>query len=122
MIKILVVDDEQGICDFIEDFFGRRGHIVLSTTKPDEALSILEKEKPQIVILDKLMTDLDGMELLKRIRRIDDKVKVIMVTVADEEDVRKEAFRQGVDAFIGKPFTSDVLGAAVLNILQELTA
>ena len=120
MIKILVVDDEKGICDYIKSFFKKRAHTVFTTTNPKEVLSILEKEKPQIVLLDILMPQMSGLELLKKIREKDTKVKIIMVSVADEPANVEESFKLGANDFIKKPFTTDYLEEVVMGKIQEL--
>ena len=120
MIKILIVDDEKGICDFVGDFFERRGHQVFKLTDPSNALAILNKEKPQIILLDILMPKLNGLELLRKIRQTNNLVKVIMVTVADDPSTREKAFNLGADDFVSKPFTLDSLESTVMTKIQEL--
>ena len=120
MIKILVIDDEQGICDFISDFFERRGHIVFTAADPGEALLVLKKEKPHIILLDIMMPQMSGLDLLKKIREKNKHVKIIMVTVVDDTASKKEAFNSGADDFIVKPFTTDYLASVVMSKIQQI--
>ncbi|MCP4651920.1 MAG: response regulator [Candidatus Omnitrophica bacterium] len=122
MIKLLVVDDEQGICDFISDFFIRRGHLVVATTDPRKAEALLDKEKPQIMLLDIKMAKMDGLQILKKVRSAHKDVKIIMVSVADDEATKSETVKLGADDFVSKPFTTDYLESVVLNKVQELSS
>ena len=70
MIKILVVDDEEGICDNIKQIFTYIGFTVFTATTAQKALSIFEKEKPKIIFLDIIMPDVDGLDLLRKFKEI----------------------------------------------------
>ena len=105
MIKMLVVDDEKGICRTISDYFTLKGYTVFTAVTPDEAVDIFDREKPQFVFLDVIMPQMSGLDLLKIIRDKDEKTKIIMVTVADDEQTKEIAFQRGADDFITKPFS-----------------
>ena len=121
MIKILAVDDEAEICGYIKDFFNERGHVTFALTDPREVLGFIEKERPHIIILDIIMPAVSGLQLLKQIKdKYKDRVKVIMITIADEESTKKEATRLGADGFITKPFDSDCLEEVVMKKIEEL--
>jgi len=119
MIKILVVEDEAEICEFLGNFFKKRGHAVFAVTNPLEALPIVEKEKPQIILLDIIMPNMSGLELLEKIRAKDKDAKIIMVSVADEPPNIEEARRLGADDFIKKPFDIDYLEEVVMAKIQD---
>ncbi len=120
MIKLLLVDDEKGICDILKDFFKIHGFNVYSAVNGKEALSLIKKQKPQIVILDVQMPDISGLEVLKEIKQIDKNIKVIMVTVLDDEGTKSTAKERGADDFITKPFTTDYLEKVVAKKIEEL--
>jgi len=120
MIKLMVVDDEQKICDFVRGFFEKRGHPVIMVTDPRRAVGIMKIEKPQVILLDVKMPDMSGLTLLENIRAVDKEVKVIMVTIADDTATHQRADELGADAFISKPFSSDYLEETVLDKLEEL--
>ncbi len=119
-MKLLIIDDEKGICDYLSDFFEHRGHQALTVTDPLKAMAVIEKENPPIVILDKLMPKMDGLTLLAKIKKYDKNIKVIMVTVSDEPQTKKDALKAGVDDFITKPFSSDYLESVVISKLHGL--
>ena len=86
MKKILVIDDEVDIRDFVHSFFKERGHIVLTASSGEEALPIIKAEKPDLILLDIKMKGMDGIAALKHIRDIDKKVKVLMVTAVEDQE------------------------------------
>jgi CheY-like chemotaxis protein len=120
MIRILVVDDEPGICDIIEKTFSYIGFSVSTATNAKKALSILEKEKPRIVFLDLIMPDMDGLELLTKMKQISPDVIVIVVTARKEEDAKEEAVRLGADEFIAKPFSRNYLRDVVVQKIKDV--
>lgn len=121
MIKILIVDDEKLVCQYIADFFNQRGHISIIEINPLKVMDIIEKEKPQIVLLDVLMPQRNGLDVLKDIKqKFKDSVKVIMVTVADDEETMEKAKSLGADDFIRKPFDTNYLEEVVMTKIQEL--
>lgn len=120
MIKLLAVDDEPGICDILKKTFSPIGFTVLTATNGQEALSLVKKEKPKIVFLDIRMLGMPGLEVLKEIKKIDNRIKVIMITVLDDEKTKDEAKKLGADEFIIKPFMSDYLEEVVRKQISEL--
>ena len=117
--KVLIVDDQAGMCKFLENYFLAKGYDALSTTEGERVLGIISKQKPDIVLLDIRMPDIDGIELLKQIKETDHRTKVVMVSVAYERE--KEAAQCGADAFIRKPFPITYLEQTVIKKIRELT-
>ncbi|MCK4463262.1 MAG: response regulator [Candidatus Omnitrophica bacterium] len=114
-IKILTVDDEIGIISFLYDFFVARDFEVLQATNGKEALNIIRKEKPPIVLLDiKLGRGMSGIDVLKEIRGIDKDIKVIMMTGVKDKDVTDEAMGLGATDYITKPLSLAYLDKVVL--------
>ncbi len=120
MLKLLVVDDEPGICHILKRTFSSVGFTVLTTTSGEEALSIVKEEKPKIVLLDVKMIGLSGLDVLKEVKKIDATIKVIMITVMDDEKTRQEAKDLGADEFITKPFSSEYVEEIVRKKVTEL--
>ncbi len=114
-IKILTVDDEIGIVSFLYDFFVPRDFEVLQATNGKEALDIIRKEKPPIVLLDiKLGRGMSGIDVLKEIRGIDKDIKVIMMTGVKDKDITDEAMGLGATDYITKPLSLAYLDKVVL--------
>ena len=113
MLKLLTIDDEQGICHFIKTFFEDRGYTIFSATSGKEGLEIVQREKPQIVFLDIKMPGMDGFEVLTKIKRFDKKIKVVMLTIIENE--KEKAKYLGADDYIVKPFSLDRLEEIVVK-------
>ena len=117
MPKLLVVDDESDIREFAKNFFKRRGIDVLMASGGVEALSIIEKEKPNLVLLDVRMEEITGIEVLRKIRETNNSVKVIMVTGVEEEATVNEANSWGIRGYIHKPLVLEELEKIVIGEL-----
>ena len=118
--KILTVDDEMGIDSFFYEFFTLRNYEVFNALSGKEAIEIVKKEKPRIVLLDINMRGMNGIETLKKIREIDKDVSVVMVTGVKDEDVVKEALDAGADDYITKPLSLEYLDKVVLLKFMNL--
>lgn len=120
MIKLLIVDDEKGLCGYLKELFSPIGFTVLTATDGQEAIALAEKEKPKLVILDIKMLGISGLDVLKEIKTLDRNIKVIMVTALDDEKIKDEALKLGADEFITKPFLSDHLEEVVRRQVGDL--
>jgi two-component system response regulator (stage 0 sporulation protein F) len=118
--KILVVDDEVDICDFVKNFFQERGYSVSIALNGEDALAIVKSDPPELVLLDIKMKGMDGMATLKHIRDINKNLKVIMVTANEDQDKMDEACRLGACEYITKPLVLDHLERTVENNLKEI--
>ncbi len=119
MTKILVVDDEIDVCDFVKQFFEERNFRTFTALSGEEALRILKKEKPDIILLDIRMKKMDGIETLKRIREIDKDVKVIMVSAVDEQDKMKICRKLGASKYVTKPLVLEELEKVVSSHVKK---
>jgi len=115
MIKILIVDDDIGICKILQDFFEFKGYETCIASKGKEALDLAKKEKPHLVFLDIGLPDISGMEVLREIKKSDPTVKVIMITAYDEEERIKEAEKNGASDYVVKPFSLEYLNEITLR-------
>ncbi|MCK5450637.1 MAG: response regulator [Candidatus Omnitrophica bacterium] len=120
MFKILIVDDEQKITTSLKNFFSLRGYDVTGVFSGKEALEKFETERPEIVFLDIKMQEVDGLQVLREIRKKDANTKVIIISAWDEPETRKEAQKIGYDAFLVKPFSVERLEKVALEKIQEL--
>ncbi|MDD5136812.1 MAG: response regulator [Candidatus Omnitrophica bacterium] len=112
--KILTVDDQMGIDSFFYEFFTARNYEVFNALSGKEAVAIVKKKKPRIVLLDIKMRGMDGIETLKEIKAIDKEIVVIMVTGEKDDDVMKRALDAGADDYITKPLSLEYLDKVVL--------
>lgn len=111
--KVLVVDDEHEICDFVKNFLQERGYEVLTAMSGDEAIAIAKKENPELILLDIKMKGMDGIAALKHLKNANKDQKVIMITALDEREKVEEACRLGACDYITKPLMLDYLEQAI---------
>ena len=120
MIKFLVVDDEKGVSDQLKDFFGKRGYNVFAATSGDEALRLIKKEKPNIVVLDIVMEGMTGIEVLREIKKLNPKIRVIMLTALEDDKTRSICKELGASAYITKPYNFEDVLKAARRLVNEL--
>ena len=121
MIKLLLVDDEKGKTDSLQGFFNTRGFKTITANSGEEALEVVKKDKPDIVFLDIRMRGMSGLDTLERIKKMNNKIKVIMLTIHEEKEMIDKAKELGADEYITKPFRVDYLEEVVIKKIQELT-
>ena len=115
---ILVVDDEQKMARFIRLNLEHDGFQVIEAYRGLEAMQSIRTSMPDIVLLDVMMPDLDGFEVLKMIREVSS-VPVIMLTAKGEEDDRVRGLELGADDYITKPFSPRELVSRVRAVLRR---
>ncbi|MGV3022877.1 response regulator YycF [Streptococcus suis] len=122
MKKILVVDDERPISDIIKFNMTREGYEVVTAFDGREALEVFEAEFPDIVILDLMLPELDGLEVARNIRKTSN-VPIIMLSAKDSEFDKVIGLEIGADDYVTKPFSNRELQARVKALLRrsELT-
>jgi len=121
MAKLLIIDDSPDTCEYIKRFFEKRKCVVLTSLSGPEGLKIFKKESPDITILDIKMPDMDGLEVLKEIKKIDPKAKVIMITIVANDENKQKAKELGADDFIQKPLDIEYLEGTVSLKIAMLT-
>jgi DNA-binding NtrC family response regulator len=121
MARILVVDDEQGVCDMLEKFLKIKGYEVSTALSGEEALTLVKEKKPHVVLLDIRMPEMDGLECLERIKEIDEEIGVIMITALKQEEVGKKAMELGAYDYITKPLSLQYLQDCLMVKLLQMT-
>jgi len=117
--KILVVDDEERMLRFIRLNLEHDGFLVIEAVKGHEALDKMRTGMPDLILLDVMLPDLDGFEVLKMIREIST-VPVIMLTAKGEEDDRVKGLELGADDYVTKPFSPRELVSRVKAVLRRV--
>lgn len=121
MSKILVVDDEKPISDIIKFNLTKEGYDVVTAADGQEALTLFNAEKPDLVLLDQMLPEIDGVEVLRQIRSKSE-VPVIMVTAKDSEIDKVLGLEMGADDYVTKPFSNRELVARVKANLRSRKA
>ena len=120
MLKLLVVDDEPDICDFVKNFFKERNFEVYTAFNGDEAVRCVKAEFPDIVLLDMVMPVMDGMQALREMRKMGSIAKIIMITAVNESERAEEAKNHGVEEYITKPLLLEQLERTVLRVAEQI--
>lgn len=121
MERILVVDDEIEICEILKEFLSKKGYDVDTATDGKTAITKVKEIRPHIILLDIKMPEMDGIQALKEIKKIDPAVGVIMITAVGDEELAKRAFEMGAYDYILKPVDFDYLeGVLLVRIIQFL--
>ena len=111
--KLLIVDDQNGIRILLVEVFSSEGYQTFQASNGKLALDIVKQESPDLVLLDMKIPGMDGLEILKRIKKIDSKIKVIMMTAYGELYMIQEAKATGALMHFTKPFDIDELRIVV---------
>ncbi|MDD5371510.1 MAG: response regulator transcription factor [Anaerolineaceae bacterium] len=119
--RILVVDDEERMVHFIRLNLEHDGFQVIEAFRGAQAIQRLRDAMPEAILLDVMMPDIDGFEVLKMIREIS-QVPVIMLTAKGEEDDRVRGLELGADDYITKPFSPRELVSRVRAVLRRVDA
>lgn len=122
MTKLLVVDDEPEICDFLKTFFEDRDFDVHTAQSGEAAIREAEIFRPQVMLLDIKMGNVDGLSVLKKMKENFPRTKVIMVTALETTDKIEEAMRLGADNYITKPLSLEYLENDVREKIANLTS
>jgi DNA-binding response OmpR family regulator len=115
--KILVVDDEEAVCKDISRYLSTKGYDVVTANNGIDAISKASADKPDLILLDINMPQMNGIECLRKIKELNKDALVIMATVATDIDIAKEAINSGALDYITKPFDLDTLQAAITTHL-----
>lgn len=123
-IKLLVVDDEKAICDFLYEFFGERGYTVYVAATRDSALAAVNQHKPDLVLLDILLhsgpNQNDGIEVLREIKKQHPSAKVLMVTAVEDVEIINQAMSLGASDYLIKPLSLEYLESSLTSKIEEL--
>lgn len=117
MAKILVVDDAEFLRLRISKMLVGDGHEVIEAENGALAVTTYQAQKPDLVLMDITMPEMDGLTALKEIRAIDPKAKVVMLTALGQESVVLEAIKSGAKDFVVKPFERDRVMGAINKLL-----
>ncbi|VHD85790.1 transcriptional regulatory protein yycF [Streptococcus pyogenes] len=118
MKKILIVDDEKPISDIIKFNLTKEGYDIVTAFDGREAVTIFEEEKPDLIILDLMLPELDGLEVAKEIRKTSH-VPIIMLSAKDSEFDKVIGLEIGADDYVTKPFSNRELLARVKAHLRR---
>lgn len=120
--KILVVDDDNGVRTFLENFLKAKGYtnILVESTGEGALKAVKDEDNIKLALLDVVLPDMNGMDVLRKIKDVNKDIRVIMITGHPEEEMVKEAVRAGAHDYIIKPFNMFYLELVLLTKLIQL--
>ncbi len=119
-VSVLVVDDDIRILHMLQRMLELEGYHVLTASSGETALSMFDKETPDIVLLDIMMPDVDGYTVCRRIREFS-QIPIIMITAKGNDEEKVQGLDAGADDYVTKPFSASELAARVRAVLRRTT-
>ncbi|MCC8127262.1 MAG: response regulator transcription factor [Clostridiales bacterium] len=116
--SILVIEDEKNIGNYIETIITARGYKVLRAYNGMSGMTVINSYCPDLILLDLGLPDIDGMEILRRVREFSD-VPVIVLSARTKEEEKVRALDEGADDYLTKPFGADELLARIRTALRH---
>jgi DNA-binding NtrC family response regulator len=117
--KILVVDDDQEMRRLLEDVLIREEFRVTQAANGSEALVEIRGTPYDVIVLDKIMTDMSGLDILPEIKRLQPEAQVILITAFGDRETCVEAMGKGATAYLAKPFGMSVLVQMVKKAIEQ---
>lgn len=118
-VKILIVDDETDICYLLSRILKTRNNVETTFVNSlSEATETLKHVEPTLMFLDNHLPDGIGMDYIEYVKETHPQTKIIMITAHDSPSDRKSALTFGADAFIGKPFSRDIIHKTVEQFIN----
>ncbi|HZK55938.1 MAG TPA: response regulator transcription factor [Desulfosporosinus sp.] len=117
-MKIILVDDEPEILTLVRDYLSREGFNVLTAQNGTDGMQLIEREKPDLVLLDWMLPGMSGLEMCRRLRETST-IPIIMLTAKSEEIDRVLGLEFGADDYIVKPFSLRELAARIKTVLRR---
>jgi DNA-binding response OmpR family regulator len=118
-LKVLIVEDEIKIASLMESFLQTEGYDVLTAMEGKTALQLFSKHKPDIVILDWMLPQMNGLDICRQLRQIGSP-GIIMVTAKSEESDKIVGLEMGADDYLTKPFSLRELSARIRSLLRRM--
>ncbi|MBI2884030.1 MAG: response regulator [Candidatus Methylomirabilis oxyfera] len=117
--KVLVVDDDQEMRRLLEDVLSREGFRISQAASGSEALIEIRGTPYDVIVLDKIMTDMSGLEILPEIKHLQPEAQVILITAFGDRETGVEAIGKGATAYLAKPFGISVLVQMVKKAIEQ---
>ncbi|MGB2697051.1 MAG: sigma-54 dependent transcriptional regulator [Candidatus Zixiibacteriota bacterium] len=117
--RIMVIDDEESMCKFMQIMLKKEGYEVTTTQSSYEALDILKQRNQDLIIADLKMPELNGLELLSRVKALDPDASFIVMTAYASVDTAIEALKKGAYDYLTKPFKVDEIRITIKKVLEQ---
>lgn len=117
--NVLIVDDDESILELLVPYLSRSGYTVTTAVNAEDALSLIDTDEPDIMVLDIQMPTMDGRELLRVLRANECWLPVILLTQFGDADERAMALTEGADDYLNKPHAPHELAARIAAVLRR---
>lgn len=119
--RILVVDDDPGTAKLVRSWYAGQPFDIAGAANGSEALDAIRRERPDLILLDLRMPDVDGISLARRLREAPETraIPVILLTACRDKNAKVEAFAAGVDDYVTKPFEVEEIDARIRSMLRR---
>jgi len=125
-IKIIIADDNRDLCQVLQNYLQSKEDLSIVGVAYNglEAMELIKNQEPDLIILDLVMPNLDGLGVIERLNVINSmtRPKIIMLTAFGQESLTHQAMALGVDYFILKPFDLDILSKRIHSIMQDTSS
>src|SRR6476469_1611401 len=119
MARVLVVDDDDTITDVVSGYLDRAGHTAERAADGAKALELVETDPPDLIVLDIMLPEIDGLEVCRRVRASHPDLPVIMLTALGEAEDRIAGLEVGADDYVTKPFSPRELVLRIDSVLRR---
>src|ERR1041385_7646163 len=116
---IMVVDDEKRLVSLVESYLTQEGYRVVTAHNGKEALGVAQREKPDLIVLDVMMPEMDGYEFMRK-HRAENNTPIILLTARVDDEEKVIGLEIGADDYITKPFRPRELVARVRAVLRRV--
>lgn len=117
-LKIMVVDDDKDVCEYLRQLLTEEGFKVKATTDPTQVIGFLKKDRYHLILLDLKMPKLGGLELMRQIRKMDSDIIVIILTAYPSVESAVETMKQDAFDYLQKPFKVEELREVITNAVR----
>ncbi len=118
MAKVLIIEDDKEVRELLDIFLTKKGFEVLSTPSGKEGIGLVKRSRPDLVIVDARLPNLNGIEVLREIRGFEKKTKIVMVSGLDTGELEEEARQAGASAFLPKNLGIDAIVNTITDMLS----
>jgi len=118
-MKLLIIEDDKKIADSLKKGLTNEGYIVEVSFDGEEGLELAEISKPDLIILDRLLPKINGIDLIKKLRNQNNHTPILMLSALGETDEKIEGLNIGADDYLSKPFSFDELLARIKSLLRR---
>lgn len=117
--RLLIVDDNEGVRHLVSRWLERAGFLVQEASDGVEAMELVRRNPPDVILADIRMPKIDGIELARIVKSEFPQVKIILMTAYSSPQTIAQAKREGVDDYLEKPFTKDQVERMALDVISR---